>query len=231
MKKIINGKVYDTDKARNLGSDSYSYSGDFHHWAETLYQKRTGEFFLYGEGGPMTKYAVSCGQNQWSGGEKILPLDVEAARQWAEEHLEAEDYEEIFGLPDEDAEPVALHMMLPAQLAAAARQRAAEDGVPLTRVVETALAEYLDRINEPKEVDPMKHWYLIDDCMSTRSFRDEDKLNVNTRAEAVREATRRWESLSPKDQRDRDAYYVCYAAEDEDGCLDYDTATDEYTLK
>lgn len=141
MKKIINGKVYDTDKARELGIDG---GGDsFHSWSETLYQKRTGEFFLHGEGGPMTKYAVSIGQNQWSGGEKIIPLDVEAARQWAEEHLDADDYEEIFGLPDEDAEPVALHMMLPAQLAAAARQRAAEDGVPLTRVVEMALAEYL----------------------------------------------------------------------------------------
>lgn len=143
MKKIINGKVYDTDKARHLGSDSYSHSGDFHHWSEALYQKRTGEFFLHGEGGPMTRYARSVGQNEWSGSEKIIPLDVEAARKWAEDHLDADDYEEIFGLPDEDAEPVALHMMLPAQLAAAARQRAAEDGVALTRVVETALAEYL----------------------------------------------------------------------------------------
>lgn len=141
MKKIVNGKVYDTGKARFLGGDG---GGDgFYRWSEELFQKRTGEFFLYGEGGPATKYAYSVGQNQWSGGSKIIPLDVKAARQWVEEHLDADDYEQIFGLPDEDAEPVLISMRLPAQLAAAARQRAAEDGIALTTVVERALTEYL----------------------------------------------------------------------------------------
>lgn len=143
MKKIINGKLYDTETARELGVDSYANSGDFNHWAERLYQKRTGEFFLYGEGGPMTKYAVSVGQNSWSGGEKIIPLNVDAARKWVEEHLDADDYEAIFGLPDEDAEPVAVHLILPAQLVAAARQRVAEEGSTLVSVVEKALSEYL----------------------------------------------------------------------------------------
>ena len=73
MKKIINGKRYDTETANLCGNTSYSYRGDFHFWREELYQKRTGEFFLYGEGGPMTKYSVSTGQNTWSGGEKIIP--------------------------------------------------------------------------------------------------------------------------------------------------------------
>ena len=142
MKKIINSKVYDTDKATLLGSDG---SGDgFSRWHEELYQKRTGEFFLYGEGGPMTKYAESIGQNQWSGGQKIIPLSMEAAMKWAEEHLSADAYEEIFGLPDEDAEPVALHMLLPAKLAAAAKQRAIKDNTSMVSVVETALTEYLN---------------------------------------------------------------------------------------
>lgn len=143
MKKIINGKLYDTDKAKEMGCDGGG-ERTFQRWSETLYQKRTGEFFLFGEGGPASKYAeYVSGNNAMSDGSKIIPLSVEAAREWAEHHLDADDYEQIFGLPDEDAEPVALHMMLPAQLAAAARQRAAEDGVALTRVVETALAEYL----------------------------------------------------------------------------------------
>lgn len=141
MKKIINGKVYDTDKARELGIDGGWDS--FHSWSETLYQKRTGEFFLHGEGGPMTKYARSVGQNQWSGGEKIIPLDVEAARQWAEEHLDADDYEEIFGLPDEDAEPVTISAKLPADLIARARQMAQVQGVSLTAVIESALQRYI----------------------------------------------------------------------------------------
>ena len=143
MKKIINGKVYDTDKARELGTDSYSSPRDFNYWHEALYQKRTGEFFLYGEGGQMSRYARSIDQNSWSGGEKIMPLSAANARKWAEDHLDADDYEKIFGLPDEDAEPVLLSMQLPAILAAKARQRAVEDGVALTAIVERALAEYL----------------------------------------------------------------------------------------
>lgn len=142
MKKIINGKLYDTDTAKRLGFDC---GGDgMSSWSEYLYQKRTGEFFLYGKGGPATKYAkYVAANNAWSGGEKIQPMSVESAQKWAEEHLDADEYNEVFGVPDEDAEPVALHMQISAQLAAAARLRAAEDGVALTTVVERALTEYL----------------------------------------------------------------------------------------
>ena len=104
MNKIINGKRYDTDRASLVGEDSYSNSRDFNHWYEALYQKRTGEFFLYGEGGPMSKYAETIGQNEWSGGEKIMPLSVEAAKKWAEEHLTGDEYEKIFSVDDEDGE-------------------------------------------------------------------------------------------------------------------------------
>lgn len=141
MKKVINGKVYDTEKAKKLGFDSYSNTRDFNYWHEEIYRKKTGEFFLYGEGGPMTKYAISIGQNSWSGGEKIIPLSIEAARKWVEDHLDADDYEEIFGLPDEDAEPVAMNIMLPAQLMAQLRTNATERGESLTAYVTAILSE------------------------------------------------------------------------------------------
>lgn len=141
MKKIIKGKLYDTDTARRVGADG---GGDgFYSWSEALYQKRTGEFFLAGEGGPATKYAHSVGQNQWSGGSKIIPLDINAARKWAEEHLDADVYGEIFGMPDEDAEPVALNIQLDAALMAKLRARAAEDGKSLTATVAALLKKGL----------------------------------------------------------------------------------------
>ena len=143
MKKIINGKLYDTETARELGSDSYSNSRDFNYWYEALYQKRTGEFFLYGEGGPMSRYARSIDQNSWSGGEKIMPLSAANARKWVEEHLDAEDYEAIFGLPDEDAEKVMLSIQLPADLSAQIRQNAADAGMTLTAYVESLLRKAL----------------------------------------------------------------------------------------
>lgn len=142
MKKIIKGKVYDTDTARCVGGDG---GGDgFYRWSEELYQKRTGEFFLAGEGGPATKYAYSVGQNKWSGGSKIIPLDVEAARQWAEEHLDADDYATLFGEPfEDDTERTAISALLPAGLVRRARQRAADEKITLTAVIEAALSRYV----------------------------------------------------------------------------------------
>lgn len=141
MKKIINGKVYDTDTAREMGMDC---GGDgFSHWCERLYQKRTGEFFLHGEGGPMTKYARAIGQNSWSGGEQIMPLSVKAAREWVEEHLDADDYEAIFGLPDEDADDAVLYAKIPAQIMAKLKSKAAESGKSVTEIVNKILRDTL----------------------------------------------------------------------------------------
>ena len=102
MKKIINGKKYNTETAKMVGSWSNNRSYcDFSCCEEMLYKKRTGEFFLYGEGGPMSKYSVSCGQNSWSGGAEIIPMTESEAKKWAEEHLGADEYEEIFGEVEE----------------------------------------------------------------------------------------------------------------------------------
>ena len=47
MKKIINGKVYDTQKAECVGKWNNGLAG-FDWCEEELYRKRTGEFFLFG---------------------------------------------------------------------------------------------------------------------------------------------------------------------------------------
>ena len=102
MKKIINGKKYDTETAKLVGSWSNNRSyRDFNYCEEHLYKKRTGEFFLYGKGGPMSKYSVSCGQNSWSGGNKIIPMTDDKAKAWAKMHLDADEYEDIFGEVEE----------------------------------------------------------------------------------------------------------------------------------
>ena len=96
MKKIIAGKRYDTETAQFCGSREYGSSGNLDHECEALYQKRTGEFFLYGEGGPRSKYAEETSMNSWSGGEQIIPLSDQQAKEWAEANLDGEDYEKIF---------------------------------------------------------------------------------------------------------------------------------------
>ena len=67
MKKIINGKTYNTETAKKLANWDNEIYGSFDSIEETLYQKRTGEFFLAGEGGastirPPQKTAQKVGQ-------------------------------------------------------------------------------------------------------------------------------------------------------------------------
>ena len=41
-----------------IGEDSFSGYTNFRHWKEQLYRTRKGNFFLYGKGGPSSRYAV-----------------------------------------------------------------------------------------------------------------------------------------------------------------------------
>lgn len=140
MRKVIKGKLYDTDKAVMVAECSEGYPSDFSYVSETLYRKRTGEYFLHGEGGPMSRYAKSCGQNQWTGGEAIKPLGYDEAREWAEDHLEADEYEAEFGIPEEGAEHD-LHVIISEAAWQALSRRAASDGVTVRAVVERLALE------------------------------------------------------------------------------------------
>lgn len=101
MKKIIDGRLYDTDTAKFVGSFDNGYEGnDFRYEAGNLYRKKTGEFFLHGWGGPMSSYAETYGTTT-TGGEVLRPLSIEDAKEWAEKHLSAEKYIKIFGEVEE----------------------------------------------------------------------------------------------------------------------------------
>ena len=139
MKKIINNKVYDTSTAREIGCNSYSNPRDFHYWCETLYCKRTGEHFLHGEGGPMSRYSEQIEQNLWSGGEKIIPLSYENARKWAEENLTADEYEKEFGAITEGETAEAINISMPAALIAKLRRKAQEEGISISKIISSMI--------------------------------------------------------------------------------------------
>lgn len=102
MNKIINGKKYSTDTATLIGTyDNHLPCGDFYHYYEELYKKRTGGFFLYGCGGARSKYSRICGQNTYCGGDEIIPLSNAEAMEWAENHLEYDNYVKAFGEVEE----------------------------------------------------------------------------------------------------------------------------------
>ncbi len=101
MKKIIKKKLYNTETAEAVGGFSNGLSNsDFRFMEETLYKKKTGEFFLHGHGGAMSRYSEECGDG-WAGSEKIMPLSTDEAREWSEQHLDADTYMSLFGTVEE----------------------------------------------------------------------------------------------------------------------------------
>lgn len=103
MKKVVDGKVYDTGRAELLHTDSYSNPSDFDYLQESLYVTAKGAFFIHGEGGARSKYAVQIEQNSWRGGADIRPISREEAIQWLEAHDGAEVILERFADAVEEA--------------------------------------------------------------------------------------------------------------------------------
>lgn len=95
MKAIIGGLRYDTEKAVLVGeADAGGRHGDFSFWEVGLYRTpRSRRWFLAGSGGP-------AGQAARTGGSKIIPLDKDGAREWAEANLTAEEIETAFEFED-----------------------------------------------------------------------------------------------------------------------------------
>lgn len=102
MKKAIRGRMYDTKTAHLLATWYSSFPiNDFHYYFEELYQKKTGEYFLYGSGNAASPYRQRVELNTWRDGENIKPLSLTDARAWAEKHLDGDEYCAIFGDPEE----------------------------------------------------------------------------------------------------------------------------------
>lgn len=137
MKKIINGKVYDTETAKELGEWANTYNtSDFGYVIETLYKKKTGEFFLYGKGGAKTQYAEPDGSNWWRAGDRIMPLSFAEARKWAEEHFTADEYEAIFGAVAEDESRMQVCYSLSTATVETIKRRAAERGISASAYID-----------------------------------------------------------------------------------------------
>ncbi len=87
MKKIIKGKLYDTEKAALLHEWSNTANvRDFSHFTENLYKTAKGSYFLHGQGGPASPYAVKVDTNSYSGGEAITPMAETEVVKWLEDN-------------------------------------------------------------------------------------------------------------------------------------------------
>lgn len=113
MKKVIRGRLYDTEKAVLVGEfyDEAMPEEDLSFYREELYRKRTGEYFLYGTGNAGSKYSVWRGSTA-SGAEEIVPLTYKQAQEWAEEYLPAEIYQKEFGIPERNDDKIVMSFNL-----------------------------------------------------------------------------------------------------------------------
>lgn len=128
MKKIINGKVYDTNTAKEICcKEPIEYQNDLYYSCKTLYRKKTGEFF----------FNIFSNQS----GNKIEPISFNDAKSFVEEYGTAEQYEALFGEPDESGEAVTLGLQVSAAAAAKLKQEAARLGIPQGKLLERCILE------------------------------------------------------------------------------------------
>lgn len=133
MKKIIKNKVYDTGTAKKCAEYEFENASekDYTWYREELYVKKTGEYFIYGEGNAASEYSNRNG--------KIKPLTYDEAREWAEKYLDADEYISIFGEPDESDETANLHIQISKAAYTKLKQTAAKQGITLAQAVENLI--------------------------------------------------------------------------------------------
>lgn len=150
MRKVINGRTYNTETSKEIGRFQQHSRNDFHFISETLYKNTKGAYFLFGEGGPMSKYSEQVESNSWSGGSAITPMTASEAQEWAEEHLSADEYEAEFGV-QEEAAPSDLttrervNFTIDTGIMAKLRAHSVETGVPMARILDKAILAALDK--------------------------------------------------------------------------------------
>ena len=96
MKKVINGLMYDIEKAEKIAEDSFSALSDFHYFRERLYRTKSGRYFFVGEGGPMSRYAKELGNNSRTGGSRLWAVNDVEAKEWLAK-INPDECEKIFG--------------------------------------------------------------------------------------------------------------------------------------
>lgn len=144
MKKVIRGRVYDTETAEELGSvtGGAEFTNDFSYWSETLYRKKTGEFFIHGEGGALSRYAEHKGKtNGW--GEKIQPMSYKEAEEWAEKYLDGDEYIQIFGDPEENWDKKTIAVSITQGAADILKRAARQREKSISETIEMLIREHL----------------------------------------------------------------------------------------
>ena len=83
-----------------MGAYQYLWKTHCEYCREELYLTKKGTYFIYGEGGALSKYSKTVGDD-FTAGNAFKILTHRGAKEWAEQNLSADEYIEIFGEPEE----------------------------------------------------------------------------------------------------------------------------------
>ena len=141
MKRVIKNKVYNTETAKAIKHRFTADipNNDFRFESETLFRKKTGEYFLAGEGGVFTKYATHhC--NSGAYGENIIPMTYEEANEWSKQYMTEEEYSAEFGEPSED-ETIRVAAEIPETIKAKLDETARNEKKSVAAIIRDILVE------------------------------------------------------------------------------------------
>lgn len=147
MRKIKKSKLYDTDSAVCLGTFENGKDDNPRWYKEGLYRKKTGEFFLAGEGNWDSKYAIRDGRSTVTPegrGWDVFPLERDDVIEWSNEHgIELPDglFDEGYGKKERAGTMASFIIGKEAK----ARLDAASErlGVPRAKLIERLIMEHL----------------------------------------------------------------------------------------
>lgn len=147
MKKIIKGKMYDTDTAKCIGK--YTNGTPPNHmtyYEETLYRKKTGEYFLFVKGNDCSKHAKMLDDFDYVASEDICYLSFDKARDWAEECLPPDTYMTEFEvIPDDVDEKVSITFYIPSSLGEKLKMEARKEGQGTSEYLSNILSERFEK--------------------------------------------------------------------------------------
>ncbi len=97
VKRIVDGKLYDTEQSTLIAERRYEGASDEEHYKEALYRNDNGVLFLAAEGGVECFYAALLQGGKPARGTDVIPLTASEARRWLEDHDHIEEIEQLFG--------------------------------------------------------------------------------------------------------------------------------------
>jgi len=139
MKKMIEGKMYNTEAAKLVVVwDNGLLPGDINRCKEALYRNIRGTYFLHGAGGANTRYNTRV-NGSWTSGEEIIPMSLGAAQTWVKNKLSRDEYVSIFDDPVNGGDKITKTLSITAAANRRLEQMQSQQGKSQSAIVEGLL--------------------------------------------------------------------------------------------